>query len=466
MRGWGHVRSGRRSLAVVLRVGVAPMALGAVTFGTVVAVTAQAAQSPWYFAAYGWGPSDPYQDVSLGQAGDSCPVGEPCAVPDLTTPTSYEITTGGTESSVTVDDGYSLKSLLADSGIAQGANVIEVESVAGSILLNASQLTDDDPPPLVWDDSRGVYFADGNPADYLSDDSQSPWIDVSLYPGNRLQVAAQITSARVKAGQKVDLTASASGEEAGEQLTYTWRALPGAGELGTGDVFDRAFPSGSYEVYAEATGSDGSIGYSPTITFTVGSAPKGPSRKGGGTSKRKAAPTSGPGVKGSQTSTQVRGTTSANPAASAVGATTNAGHLARTAPAATAPTTPASRGSGSRRSPSRRSIGHGVRRSRAPGLLLSGTVLADPPRVANAAVGASHPVRAGAAAPARTGHLRRGGGGLGEDVWLALAALAAALAGGLLQDRGGRLLLRRIRSMQARVLARAARPAASDARHR
>lgn len=411
-------RRGRRASSLLTVAGVLAL------FGSVPAAATAAIPYVEFFAY----PQDAFAGGAyVNVPASQCASGD-CPSPDMTMPTTYEVisTPGASPDAVTVDDGYTLTGLLADAGIAQAPNVLVLSGTSGPfVVMDASELTAT-PAPVVWSDSGGLHFADSDPSDYLTVSGSDPVLWIDLYPGNHLQVGATIAADKLKAGEKVNLAATASGQESGEQLTYHWEDAAG-GQLGGGQELDQALPAGSYQVYAEVTGSDGSIGYSQKIGFTVGDAPKGPSRQGGGTAKRKTAPTSGPGVKGSPTSTHIRG--KATVASSGARSTVAAPAVPKASTSATAP---------------RASTTYRSRQQRQPvvaGEPLSGAAIADSSssqRTANAV----RPSRMGTTDPARTGHVRPG---LSEDAWIALAALAAAVAGGLLQDRGARLVPHRRR---------------------
>jgi len=359
---------------------------------------------------------------------------------------SYQVISspGGTAQTVTVSSGYSLGEILNLAEIAPSSfNYAEITAgAAESTLLTAAQATSpatSADPPVFYEDGANQDFADSSPTGYISG---SGLVYVNLYPGPQLKVSIKASPSHVTAGKDVKLTATVSGQTPGASMRYQWDNGTGL-TYGGGSPLSHPFAiPGTYYAYATVSGSDGSVGISPEISFEIGKAPKGPNRNGGGASKKKKAPTSGPGTRGSPNGKSATGkgksTTGNGKTSSGTSTTTTAS--ATTTPPPTATT------------PAKQTPSHHVSVKRAPrpaGPLLSGIALGSiQPAPAASAPSAA---RAGAVDPARTGHVvARHGLGIGQGFWIALGTLSTLLTGALLEWSGPPRIPPRARVLIAR----------------
>jgi PKD domain len=343
-------------------------------------------------------------------------------------------TPGAAAQNVTVSSGYSLGEILNLAGISPSSfNYAELTmGAADSTLLSAAEASSaptSTDPPVFYQDGSGLAFADQVPSGYLSGSSL---VYINLDPGPELSVGIKVSPKAVKAGKDVEFTATLNGQAPGASFKYQWDNGTGL-TYGGGSPLNHPFAiPGTYYVYATVTGSDGSVGISPEVSFKVGKAPKGPNRNGGGTTKKKKAPTSGPGTKGSANgkSTTSKGkTTASNGSTTATNTTTTA---------ASTTTTPATTTTTAKSAVKPRATHHVAAKKppRRSGPLLSGTAVTSvrrqPPSAPKPAV-----APAGAADPARTGHLvAHHGVRVSEGFWIALGTFAAVLGGAWLEWSG------------------------------
>lgn len=393
------------------------------------------ARADGYVEFYAQGFSGPNSVSALSQLPDKA---------DVTGQTySVTATPGGPTTQVTITDGYTLAAVIAafgDSSQAFGYAAIRGTNGWEVLVPRAEALSGAAGGPVLWADASGMHFADGTPTHYVTGTSNE--IYVSLEQGSILSVTASTTTkGKITAGQAVqfEVDAPVTGQAAGETLSYRW--LFDDGNTGSGSsVSHKYLVAGTYDAYLEVTGSDNSVGYSPLIAIAVGTTPKGPNRAGGGTSKKKDAPTHGPGVKGGQThhtsNPGQTGTVGANGASSAP--TANKPTAATTPAAVITPTVVTTTAVASRARPPI------VRRTRQdPGQPLTGIPLTgamSTPAATRRAGSAT--TRPGVSDPARTGHLTAASG-VGEYLWIVLAAAAMALGGALLESKASRLGRRR-----------------------
>jgi hypothetical protein len=337
---------------------------------------------------------------------------------------------GGTPGTVTVGSGFSFPTILTAFGIPSSSfTVAEIVGPDGhSVLLTNAQAESEtafpDGPAVVWQDSAGVYFLLPSSGSGTTDDGetfagQSDELDINLYSGALLSVSITSSTQTVKAGKPVHFSATATGALPGETLSYKWYFDDGNG--GSQASINHSYlVAGTYDVYLRVTGSKDSIGYSSMIPITVGKAPKGPDRNGGGETKKKKAPASGAGSKGAgdKKSAAKKATTKTTTTAAATTTT------ATTTSATTTPTTPAA----SHHSPASRA-------PRPAGPLLSGIALSAA-QITAAQATPTASARPGVPNPARTGHLTPHGRGIGEGFWVALGTLGTLLSGALLEAYG------------------------------
>lgn len=362
--------------------------------------------------------------------------------PDVTNRTYGNIITteGGAPQTVTVSSGYSLSLLFSSLDPGASFTFAEVYLPDGrSLLLTQAQATSKtafpDGPAVVWDDSQGLHFlmpstgagtADAGEATIAAVDQP---LLIYLHTGSILTVSVTASTQEVAVNRPVSFDATVAGASSNATLRYRWSFGDGAGSSTETPVSHSYVAPGTYDVYLRVTGTDDSLGFSSLIPITVGKAPLGPNRNGGGTNEKENAATSGAGVKGSDTKKST-GTGKSGGAKATTSAT-----VAVTDTTSASTTTPV-------RSSAR---DRGLKRSPPSGGLLSGiAVSGESEAPARAAPRAAAP--AGAAAPARTGHLVLARRAPGEGFWISLGVLATLISGALLELTGLPRISPRLRS--------------------
>jgi hypothetical protein len=131
--------------------------------------------------------------------------------------------------------------------------------------------------PLTTDDS------DTNANDIFSTGSADAALTIYVFTGQMLDVSVTADRQRVKSGQSVTLTGSAtdsSGSVAADSLDYSWSFGDGTSTTTTTKHVSHTFPttgSATYFVQLTATGkTDGSGGVSRSLAITVGNPPSPP----------------------------------------------------------------------------------------------------------------------------------------------------------------------------------------------
>lgn len=402
--------------------------------------------SSWLPAPAAGAATSPTDPISVVPPGDSCSIcatsydldelpGSPA--PDVNATYGDILDGQGAPTSVTVTDGYALGEVMQAFTAAQTSyNFVQVAST-GSVLLSKEEATSTTGlPPVVWGDSQGrLHFlapaTDGAPGQTFVV-PENDYLLIFLHTvGSIFDVSISVPK-HATVGRPVHLTCTGvTGQglaggcpattQSGLQLNYAWS--PGDDQGGGRDpsISHTYFSPGTYDVSLQVYGNDGedgyatdgSLGISQVFPITVGKAPKGPNRNGGGKSKKKTAPASGAAVKGSQTTSPTHGTGTAGAGTTPPGTTT-----AATTPPAPDTTTG---------HPERLRERHHTSRPAPPanGPVLTGIAIDGALATTAAQVPAG---RAGVTDPARTGRLRLGWG-WGEWVWLAAAALATLAAG-------------------------------------
>lgn len=276
-------------------------------------------------------------------------------------------------------------------------------------------------PPVVWKEgTNGVYFADSNPDDYIFSPPQDDGIiNVYEHSGSILTVKASAATDTTKVNEPVDfnLDVPVTGQASGETLTYRWTFDDGS-TSSQSSTAHKYLVAGTYDAYLQVTSSDDSLGESSLIQITVGKAPEGSNRTGGGTSKHKKSPTHGAGIKGSGAKPKraKTSTTSSTTTASSTTGTTTTG------------TTTTSKSAAARRTSNQPMLS-----SRGPlvsGLPL-GTSFISPTPITSAK-------RPGTTNPARTGHLAPPSHEPARGLLIVLVTLATAIGGALLEWNGTR----------------------------
>lgn len=411
------------------------------------------------------GSSIPIVVIKQGSAPSSNPAYELDDIP--TSPnvnaTYQDITgSGGASSTVTVDNGYSLGELMPLIAPGEPYDFIELGTSDGSppIFLDSDQVTSTSAtPPVVWEDAQGLLHflapaANGQPGRTFDLGEPYDQLLIYLHSGTLFDVTISVPK-QATVGRSMRFTCTdVSGlgcpatTPSGVRLTYAWDL--GDDEVKGSDAsVDHTYSvPGTYSVSLEVDGNDGkgdyttdgSIGDSQAFSITVGKAPEGPDRSGGGTSKKKTAPDSGAAVKGSHATSSPHdtGTEDGEPGTQdAVGGGED--HVPRyhdrvdSAPvpnAATRLPTPVHK-------PPRRSTsttGHGA--------LLRGIAIDAPLATAATRAAQAPSGPAGVTDPARRGQLIPPGVGWGEGIWLAVAALATLAVGATLQWATPRMVAR------------------------
>jgi PKD domain len=203
--------------------------------------------------------------------------------------------------------GTRLATVLRLAGLDPAAvSFLELSRPDGSVLAMPREAIDPaaGPPPLVWVDGDTVGFIrpSSGPGDANARDSFSfadgSALRVLAYTGARLTVSAEAGRERIRAGEAVTFTGEAVGAGEGELLEYEWRFGDGTTAIGARarHVFRRP---GRYDVVLRVTGDRDSGGTSEPISIQVGK-PTTKGEGGGGESRERAAPQSGPRSGGSE----------------------------------------------------------------------------------------------------------------------------------------------------------------------
>jgi hypothetical protein len=359
-------------------------------------------------------------------------------------------TDGGPPETVTVTNGYSIPQLLSDLAPTASFGFAEIQDGSGpSILLTNAQATNATAfaagPPVIWQDSTSAFHVlvpstgAGTANEGQTFTAQFTTLEIILHSGSVLSVSITPSTQAVTAGTPVQFTSAVDPPDPTD--SYTWSFGDGSG-ASTASVSHTYVAGGTYNVYLRVAGSDGSLGFSPMIPITVGKAPPGPNRNGGGKTKKKTAPNSGASVKGSTGKKKKATSTNKSTGAKNSGAATSSASKTTAATTSTTSATPKTSATAAK-PPSRHHAG--VKRVPLPaGPLLSGiAVAAARARPASPSPAASK--RPGATDPARTGHLTPPSHGPGEGFWVVLAALATLISGGLLEYKGRPRILQRLK---------------------
>lgn len=354
----------------------------------------------------------------------------PNSPPADVTGRTYEVTEtpGSAPTHVNITNGYTLATIIdafGDSSLSFDYVAITAPDGREILVPRAEALSTAAGGPVLWADASGTHFADANPGDYVTGGSNEVY--VALDTGSILSITASTTTTgTITPGEPVhfELDAPVTGQTAGETLTYHWVFDDGTTSSGI-STSHKYLVAGTYDAYLQVTGSDNSAGYSSVIPITVGKTPTGPNRAGGGTSKKKHAPTHGPGIKGA--SPGHRGTVgnAGKAGKSQTTSTTSATATVRT------PTTTTPGGAVRPRHPAVKRTSHPTGQLLA-GIPISGAVFTPAPPARRAALPAG---QAGVVDAARTGH-PTAAGGVGDDVWIVLAMVAMVLSGALLELKG------------------------------
>lgn len=346
----------------------------------------------------------------------------------------------GAPVTVTVPSGYSLPLIMSALAPTASFAFAEIEPLNGAVLppvlLTHAQATSKtafpDGSAVIWGDSNDEsHFLAPSTGSGTTNEGETfetgGTVAIYLHSGSILSVAISVSKQAVTTGTPVHFaTTSVTGAASGTTLSYTW--IFGDGTGATQVSADHSYlVSGTYDAYLKVTGSDDSLGFSAVYPITVGKAPKGPNRNGGGTSKRRKAPTSGAGVQGSQNKKK------------SASAARSAGPPTTATPTDTKTTTT---------NGAVRSAPHSHQAVEWPhqllGPLLAGIVVdgADLELAARAHSTAAR--RAGVVDPARTGHLRALARGRSEGLWIVLGVLAMLSIGALLEWIGVPAIVPRI----------------------
>jgi hypothetical protein len=355
---------------------------------------------------------------------------------------------GGAPQTVTVT-GYSVQALLGKLDPAATFSFAEVLGPLGrSVLLTKAQITSatafPDGPPVVWDGSGGAHFllpsTGPGPAQegesFTGFTDQGGTVTINLHSGALLTVAISGPKGPGVVGKPVHFSSSVSGVPRGTTLSYGWYFDDGNGGSGL-SVSHTYIVAGTYDVYLRVTGSNDSLGFSPVVPITVGKAPKGPNRVGGGARTEKHAATHGAGAEGLGGAKDSHRVTTTRGATESTAPTSHRGTATRVKAAA-------------KSSKTRRAVLPRLRRFVGP--LLSGIAVGSTDGLATRSR-PPHIAAPGVTNSARTGHLRSSAGDLAEGLWITLGIVAAVVGGALLEWTGPQWIRRRMR-LTAAIAAR------------
>lgn len=173
---------------------------------------------------------------------------------------------------------------------------------SGKVLLSNSQVRSHtefpDGPPVIYAEGGDVHFlrpsagtGDANAAD---DFAVSGTLTVLEGEGNLIRVEASASKNRIKAGETVRLSATATGGS-GQALTYRWSYVGGPSKQGA-SVRYRLDRPGRYFFVVTVEAPNGDFGNSDPVEVRVGKIPedKDKPRSGGGKNDDSTAPDSGP----------------------------------------------------------------------------------------------------------------------------------------------------------------------------
>ncbi|HEY8466213.1 MAG TPA: PKD domain-containing protein [Solirubrobacterales bacterium] len=216
----------------------------------------------------------------------------------------YTIRSASGERTETVT-GFSLEWVIRQTGFGGNYQRVEVVRPDGSrVVLDIHQVEDGygGRVPVVWKEADQTRFlrpvANGSDRNAGDSFAASP-LRVLLRYGAVIEVEAAASPDRVRPGEKVTFSATATGP-AGEELVYVWQFDDGSGATGR-VVTHRYRKPGSYHVALtvyKGSAVGGSGGGSTVVEVRVGPPPKkgkkDPNREGGGRNRHKRAPDSGP----------------------------------------------------------------------------------------------------------------------------------------------------------------------------
>jgi PKD repeat protein len=310
---------------------------------------------------------DPSTLLTVRVNGTAVPVELPEPATDIAVGTTYMVCCPhGSETSRLFGSGWTIATMLLASGVdpirAESVTVSRPASTTPGITLmprdyDASQPGGLDfpqracqpptPLPAAWScpafifetgfESPAMNFFRPERSDPPTDENVNDVIDSSAGFGlvvdvttlDHLDVKAHADHTKVRVGQAVHFTASATSPVSGEALTYMWRITDGTTRAGAQLTHAFAHP-GSYRVTATATGDRGSGGVSAPITVTVGKKPGSPGPGGGNPSPapttggdhgQPTAPTAGDAGSGAGTGTGTGSGNGTTPGGSASGST-------------------------------------------------------------------------------------------------------------------------------------------------
>jgi hypothetical protein len=221
------------------------------------------------------------------------------ADPDIDT--SYTVRRAdGTTETVRVEDGISIRALLAEAEAELGYAKVEFPKPGGGVVsLTRKQIDSTLPPVLYADEAGATWFlrAPTSPTDVNTNDHFAlPAATLALEEiGAVLTVKVKASRAKVDPGESVEFTASVSGGPADADYTYDWVFGDGRRKDDGGATVSHRFEEeGSYKVVVGVSIDDAERSDPGTVRVQVGD-PKtsDEDREGGGDNGAAAAPDSG-----------------------------------------------------------------------------------------------------------------------------------------------------------------------------
>ena len=146
-------------------------------------------------------------------------------------------------------------------------------------------------PVVFAEGGRAVFLRPAYSGDDLNGDDRisASSLRVRLRKGTVLEVDAKASDKTLQVGQPVTFTATGKGG-AGQELAYNWTFSDGSKRVSGAKAVHRFREQGSYDVLVSVRTAEDEAGAFDKLRVRVGPAPKGPDRKGGGTSADASAP--------------------------------------------------------------------------------------------------------------------------------------------------------------------------------
>ncbi|HYI38109.1 MAG TPA: PKD domain-containing protein [Thermoleophilaceae bacterium] len=229
----------------------------------------------------------------------------------------YTVRTSTGEQSVPVR-GTSLNALISEAGADTiGVGSIEISGGGPTVVLTPEQLSGagSGSPVVFAEGGRAVFLRPAYSGDDLNGDDRisASSLRVRLRKGTVLEVDAKASDKTLKVGQPVTFAATGTGG-AGQQLAYNWTFSDGSKRVSGARAVHRFREQGSYDVLVSVRTAEDEAGAFDRLRVRVGGAPKGPDRKGGGTSADASAPDGGTAAGGDSGASGGTGAAASGPA--------------------------------------------------------------------------------------------------------------------------------------------------------